>query len=110
MRNHVLELAATEAKGMIITWPVNKHFAPLSVDPDVILGAQHLDDVTWHDIPARRWFLLTADEQTNLKVQSDGADSRRCPRDDGACRRHLRGTGCVHLKFRRDFRFRFGCS
>ena len=73
MRKHVLELAATEAKGnsitkLIITWPVNRYFAPLSVDPSVILGAHRLEDVTWHTIPERRWLLLTADEQTNLKA------------------------------------------
>ena len=72
MRKHVLDLAAKEANGklipdFIITWPVNKYFAPFSVDPSVILGAHRLGDVTWHDIPVRRWLLLTADEQTNLK-------------------------------------------
>ena len=71
MRKHVLDLAAKEANGkieeFIITWPVNKYSAPLSVDPSVILGARRLEDVTWHDIPVRRWLLLTADEKTNLK-------------------------------------------
>ena len=72
MRKHVLDLAAKEANGklitdFIITWPVNKYFAPLSVDPSVILLAHQLGDVTWQDIPVRRWLLLTADEKTNLK-------------------------------------------
>ena len=72
MRKYVLDLAAKEVNGnlitdFIITWPVNKYFAPLSVDPCVILGAQRLGDVTWHDIPERRWLLLTADEKNNLK-------------------------------------------
>ena len=71
MRKHVRDLAAKEANGkieeFIITWPVNKYSAPLSVDPSVILGARRLEDVTWHDIPVRRWLLLTADEKTNLK-------------------------------------------
>ena len=71
MRKHVRDLAAKEANGkieeFIITWPVNKYSAPLSVDPTVILRARLLGDVTWRDIPERRWLHLTADEQTNLK-------------------------------------------
>ena len=66
MRKHVRKLAGGE---LLITWPVNKYLAPLSVDPYVILRAFELGAVTWHDVPARRWNLLTPEEQANL--QSD---------------------------------------
>ena len=66
MRKHVLKLAGGE---LLIPWPVTKYLAPLSVDPYVILRAFELGAVTWHDVPARRWNLLTPEEQANL--QSD---------------------------------------
>ena len=64
MRQHILKLAGGD---LLITWPVNKYFAPLCVDPAVILGATKLGDVTWHDVPERRWNLLTAEEHSNLQ-------------------------------------------
>ena len=68
MRAHVSEMARKEGvSAMVITWPVNKHFTPLCVDPSVVVKARQLQDVTWHDVPARRWRLLTQEEQSNLK-------------------------------------------
>ena len=43
LRTHVRGLAEKEGKGnLVITWPVNKHLAPLSIEPSVILGARQL--------------------------------------------------------------------
>ena len=69
MRTHVLALAAKDENGtdFVVTWPVSKSLVPLYVDPSVILLAHQLGDVTWKDIPERRWKLLTTVEKLNLK-------------------------------------------
>ena len=69
MRTHVLALAAKDENGtdFVVTWPVSKSLVPLSVDPSVILLAHQLGDVTWKDIPDRRWKLLTTVEKLNPK-------------------------------------------
>ena len=68
VRGHVRDLARAEGvSSAVATWPVNKHLSPLSVDPHTLLKAHRLDDVTWHDIPERRWRCLTEEEQTNLR-------------------------------------------
>ena len=64
---HDKEANSKSSTHFIFTWPVDKNYATLSVDPSVILRANQLAIVSWHDVLPRRWHLLTADEQTNLK-------------------------------------------
>ena len=68
VRKHVRDLARTEGLlSAVTTWPANKHLSPLSIDPQTLLKAHKLSDVTWHDIPERRWRFLTEEERTQLR-------------------------------------------
>ena len=82
VRKHVRDLARTEGLlSAVITWPVNKHLSPLSIDPQTLLKAHKLSDVTWHDIPERRWRFLTEEERTQLR-EDVWHYSRTCVSED----------------------------
>ena len=50
-----------------VAWPVDLYFKPLGVDPECILKAKKLSDVTWHDVPSGRWVCLSDKEKQDLQ-------------------------------------------
>ncbi len=68
-RDHVNALAEKEGHGKWrVSWPVGKTIQPLGVRPEVILKAQKLSSITWHDVSPARWNALSAEEQDCMKV------------------------------------------
>ena len=50
-----------------VAWPVDSFLRPLGVDPELILNAKKLSDVTWHDVPSANWACLSDKEKQDLQ-------------------------------------------